>query len=735
MGNWNQSSTTDYESEAYGVGTGGSTLGGSAGDFDYSVPTSVGGGGGSSGPTLPSDKELVQQVAPGFDANQYLKNNPDVAQNWAGTPEEHYLAYGQYETGRSWTAPTTTTTSKPPTPKPPTPKPPTPTAPPADVRIDAEGNTYNFNIDRTADYYVDESGRKVYDTLDAQMKELYAASGQFDKLGQFAGENQTSFLTAEGELISWGDQLDKELNLAASVFDAMDKAEELYPDQQTILSEQYGLLVEAPPSLYSFVVEDFGPAFANVTAGKIGGEFAGFLAFDVFGAPVDPYSANIAYQTGKAGGSGALFGKSSFEAELFIDPLTEERVLKQTLNFGDNKSQTIFTTESEFAEKWAEIAALQEKASAQDDYIPNVEAVKEEFTGKKEPDWRDYVNRDFDIGQVFFDSITGGTTLSQLPEQTQDVIVMAMGLAEGKDPLNILIDLYGEDVADELKLEELANNSIDELFSPEVAEWIKSNHDLAKLGADVVVRGKDLSASIRDRYGDDLLTALGAETKTGRAAGIAGLDFVVDLDQGMDPAQAAGEALYTFFDNGGKLSDLVSGEGLSFNLPDVDLPAFNITNPFKGLFPDINVDLPDGIDISGLDLKGIWDNLKAKMPDIPDFTFTSDLLKFGFEVPQLFEMGFEMEDFDWPTVNVGDLSLGDFTKFNISLPDIEGFGINLRDLNIDIPKLEFQLALLGERIPGEKVSGEDIIQSLEPDLDFLGEDELTFSRQVLERTV
>jgi hypothetical protein len=59
----------------------------------------------------------------------------------------------------------------------------------------------------------------------------------------------------------------------------------------------------------------------------------------------------------------------------------------------------------------------------------------------------------------------------------------------------------------------------------------------------------------------------------------------------------------------------------------------------------------------------------------------------------------------------------------------------LPDLNIDIPRLDFELqwAKMTEKVPGTQVTPEgELIASLEPDLDFLGEDETPFSRQLLE---
>ena len=81
-----------------------------------------------------------------------------------------------------------------------------------DVRYDRKSkNYYNFNINKTADYYTDESGRRVYDTLDPTMQDLYSASGQFEKLDQMFKTGTASYLTADGEIISQGEQMDQQI--------------------------------------------------------------------------------------------------------------------------------------------------------------------------------------------------------------------------------------------------------------------------------------------------------------------------------------------------------------------------------------------------------------------------------------------------------------------------------------------------------------------------------------------
>jgi hypothetical protein len=610
----------------------------------------------------------------GFDGAAYLAANPDVAA--AGLdPLYHWETYGQFE-GRQLRP---TTPSKPKAPAPPA----------ADVVYSANDQTYNINFDDSLQYTKDQYNQ-INELLSSGNVELPSTGGTY--------------------------------NFDTDIIQQLYQAQQQYPDQKMLLSEEYGLLVDAPPSIYSFMAEDFGPAFANSILGNLGGQVAGTVAFDVFGAPIDPtgIAPNIVYQGGKAAGTGALFGKSTFEAKVWQDPTTGEPIVQQTLNIGGEPAKTLFTSETEFQQKRQEELALQEKYNTAD-YLPLPTNIKKEVTGKENPSWQDYVNTDFDLGQVVFDSLTGSQTLTELPESTQDMVMLGTKLAQGDDPLTALIDVYGDDVADTLGLEKIANDSIDAMFDPQVAEWIKSNHELAKIGADVVVRGQDLSESIANRFGSQILDKLNADTPNQKAFGIAGLDFAVNLDKGMDLGQATGEALYDYFDNGGRIPDLFAETSMDASF---EFPEFTIPNPFKDLFPEINFELPDMIDLSAISIpwKDISNNLKVKFPELPNWQLTDDLLEIGFEIPDLIDIGFTLPDFNLPEIIGVDV---DFEGI-----DLEG----LADLNLDLqlPQIDLLLGQFGQ--------GPSEYTSLDMDTDLAGfdfqieekEDEIPLSRRVLE---
>ncbi len=611
------------------------------------------------------------------------------------------------------------------------------------------GKTYNFNIDRSADYTVDEQGRRVYDTLDPQMQSLYDAEAQFDRMSTLLDSGVMTVLDESGNILSRDEQLDRDINVAETQFEALDaiydnpryadKLASLYQidpetgepvldengkpvprgDLQIYMRDTGDILVRDPDMFDRIMGEDVGPGLANVIAGQLGGTFLATAAFDIFGAPVNAYSANILYQGGRAAASGSLFGSPLISATAWENPLTGENVTEQRLNIAGETVDRRFTTETEFRERQAAEQALKDQYDSGES-VGDATALVESRTGTRKPSWRDYVNTDFSLEQAVFSSVLDSQNFASLPESIRDGVVLTKNLAEGQDPLTALIGVYGDDVAEQLNLEGLANEAIDASFSPETAQFIKENHDVLKLGADIVVRGKDPSAAIADRFGGKILDYLNADTPNLRAAGQAGLNFGVALDQGVPLDQALPRAVVDYFEQGGTVN--LATEGGNF---------------LRGVFPEINIDIPD-INLPDLDInwKQTWDNINAKLPDA-DFRFANELIP-DFGIDGLFDQGFTLEDFNWEAIDVSGLNLGDFTDQGYNLTDLESVGIDLPDLNIDIPEIEFelQLAQLQERIPGERVttSGE-VIQSLEPDLDFLEEDGLTFSRRLLQRTV
>lgn len=590
--------------------------------------------------------------------------------------------------------------------------------PAQDVRESATepGKTYNFNINKAADFTVDEKGRRVYETLDPMQQQLYEASGQFDKLDQLFKSGQTSYLRDDGTLVSEDYQDDETINLIASQFDALDavQADPRYAGQQTLLTSTGDLYVK-DPDLFDQAMTAFGEAFANTTIGRLGGALGGALGFSFSEGPI---GANVGYYGGKALASGGLFGalnNKTFEAYSWENPLTGENVTEQRFNNPiTGETSRRFTTESEFR---AQQQAEQDLKELYDnnDIVGNPTEFAEAVTGKRKPTWRDYVaGADGGFVDELFNNFTGAGDFANMAEPVRDGIVLAKTLADGGDPLTALISTFGDDVDEALGLSDLASDAVDAIFVPETAQWLKDNSDLVNLGADIVVYNKDPSQAIVERYGENILDYLNADSKNERAAGIAGLNIGVALDQGVDTNEAVGKGIVDYFRAGGTVDTLIEiPDTLSNVLPDFNLPSISL--------PDL-----------GIDWKGTWDELNLSANEL--------LPAFDYNFGKLLDIGFKISDF-----NLDDIDLSTFKPIDFGIEgfDIDGLerlqaeGLDIAELNLedlDVPEVATKIALAEELIPGTMVTSDgDEIASLAPDLDFLNEGEPTLARKMLQR--
>jgi hypothetical protein len=587
--------------------------------------------------------------------------------------------------------------------------------PSQDVRQGTDGNTYNFNIDRSADYTVDDQGRRVYETLDKTQQELNAASAQFDKLDQLFASGQTGYLTKEGDLVSEDYKDAETMSLIEGQFEALDAVTKnpLYKDKQTLLTYDGDVLVEDPNMFDQFMTKA-GAAFANTVAGQLGGALIAPLAFKLSPGAV---GANLGFQTGQFLGQRGLFGidTQTFSARAWENPITGENVTEQVFsNPATGEEIRTFTTASEFAERAAEEEALKEKYES-GDAKGNATAFSEAVTGTRKPSWRDYVNTDF--GSSFYNNLVGGGALDTLSEPIRDSIVLGKIISEGGDPLSALVTTFGDDVDEMLGLSDLASESLDKVFDPETAQFIRDNRDLAQLGADIVVYGKDPSQAIVERYGSSILDYLGADTKNQRALGQAALNVGVALDQGVDRNQAVGQGIIDYFRQGGTVDAL-----------DVD----SFTQPLKDFAGDVDLSF-DWLSLPNVD----WPTA------ITEFDLNAnDLLS---KVPNPFSWidtaGIPFDQFDWQglkdSIDLSQFTFDDFFSRGITLDDMEAEGISLTDIDpdIDVGEMAFNFALEAEKYPGQYTTSDgEYVQPLTYDLDLLANDEETLARQMLKKT-
>jgi hypothetical protein len=614
------------------------------------------------------------------------------------------------------------------------------------------GKTYNFNINRAADYSVDEQGRRVYDTLDPAMQKLYEASGQFATLDQLDNLQRNfdlgtiSYLTADNQLVdkpTYDDaqqaiQMDVDENMFAALDAAYsnpkyaDRLKSYVIDPETgkykvdakgnyitkgdlniLMRENQDVLVEDPNMFDQFMTKA-GAAFANTVAGQLGGALIAPLAFKLSPGAV---GANLGFQTGQFLGQRGLFGidTQTFSARAWENPLTGENVTEQVFsNPATGEEIRTFTTASEFAERAAEEEALKEKYES-GDAKGNATAFSKAVTGTRKPSWRDYVNTDF--GSSFYNNLVGGGALDTLSEPIRDSIVLGKIISEGGDPLSALVTTFGDDVDEMLGLSDLASESLDKVFDPETAQFIRDNRDLAQLGADIVVYGKDPSQAIVERYGSGILDYLGADTKNQRALGQAALNVGVALDQGVDRNQAVGQGIIDYFRQGGTVDAL-----------DVD----SFTQPLKDFAGDVDLSF-DWLSLPNVD----WPTA------ITEFNLNAnDLLS---KVPNPFSWidtaGIPFDQFDWQglkdSIDLSQFTFDDFFSRGITLDDMEAEGISLTDIDpdIDVGEMAFNFALEAEKYPGQYTTSDgEYVQPLTYDLDLLANDEETLARQMLKKT-
>lgn len=371
---------------------------------------------------------------------------------------------------------------------------------------------------------------------------------------------------------------------------------------------------------------------------------------------------------------------------------------------------------------------------------------------------------------------TGG----KLPSDVKKALNTSVTLAEGGDPIQVLVSAYGEDFLESSGIKAAGELGLQEAIGTDAYNLIKDNMDVARVGYDVLVEGKDPSESIANRYGDEIVGLLGSDNPNVNALGYAGLTTAVALDQSKDTDEALLKGAQEYYDRGGQLPDFnelasLTGiedfnvgipdlgisipeiEGLGFSLPEIadlgiDVSGLGLERLFSGGFsvPDIQglgvdisipqleglgFDIPQiadlGFDVSQLGLEG----LEARgfgLPEIKDFGVDISGLEFpdlqlrGYDLGNIGDLGFEIADMDFSGLKRGDL--GDY-----SLGELKDLGVDLKDLDLSFELGGLGLALAQEKVPGELVSGEDVVESLDSEFT-KPEDGTPFSRQVLEST-
>jgi len=290
----------------------------------------------------------------------------------------------------------------------------------------------------------------------------------------------------------------------------------------------------------------------------------------------------------------------------------------------------------------------------------------------------------------------------KIDPKIQKAAKAAARIADGADAKTVLIGEYGKEWIKDLGIDTQVKSAVSNVVGEDNYNWLQDNIDFEQASADLIA-GEQPLRILSNQFGDDIANYIGGEDPNLQALGYAGIRTAVGLDEGLSPEKALLRGAKEYHERGGKLPEF----DVELGMPDIDI--------FGNIADSINLDL------SGLDL-GITDYFKNIDLDLPDL-----LPNYGWQ-------GLSDLDIDWKQFDLSGYDIKDFG--DMSLPDIKDLGIDLKDINLDLPKLA--LAMRGremEQVDQAPEEEEDILART-TDNELLAQDEGTpFSRQVLERTL
>lgn len=290
----------------------------------------------------------------------------------------------------------------------------------------------------------------------------------------------------------------------------------------------------------------------------------------------------------------------------------------------------------------------------------------------------------------------------KIDPKIQKAAKAAARIADGADAKTVLMGEYGKEWIKDLGIDTQIKTAVSDIVGEDNYNWLQDNIDFEQASADLIA-GEQPLRMLSNQFGDDIANYIGGEDPNLQALGYAGIRTAVGLDEGLSPEKALLRGAKEYHERGGKLPEF----DVELGMPDIDI--------FGNIADSINLDL------NGLDL-GITDYFKNIDLDLPDL-----LPNYGWQ-------GLADLDIDWKKFDLSGYDIKDFG--DMSLPDIKDLGIDLKDINLDLPKLA--LAMRGremEQVDQAPEEEEDILART-TDNELLAQDEGTpFSRQVLERTL
>ena len=322
-----------------------------------------------------------------------------------------------------------------------------------------------------------------------------------------------------------------------------------------------------------------------------------------------------------------------------------------------------------------------------------------------------------------------------LPADVKKALDTTVALVEGGDPLEVLISAYGEDIIEASGIKEAGQQALQDAIGSEAFDIVRENMDVARVGYDVLVEGKDPLESITNRYGDEIVGYLGSDDPTINALGYAGLRTAVKLDQGASKSSALIAGAKEYNERGGATPDLgqlASTAGIDLSGIDLGAPEF-----FNKFATDLGIDtsqfsaIEDYVRQNASYIEDKARLLASKLPEIEG--------KVNFSALQPYDIDFDYlaKNFktNIPKVDFSGLRTSDIGDYNLKELGDMGIDVNTLDLNPEFQMIGLAQLLEGDRMQLPTKENEEYV-SLQSEFDEeLQPEELPFSRQVLERPI
>ena len=230
----------------------------------------------------------------------------------------------------------------------------------------------------------------------------------------------------------------------------------------------------------------------------------------------------------------------------------------------------------------------------------------------------------------------------KVPANVQKAARTAARIADGADPVTALVGAYGADFVKETGLADSLKNTIGDVVGQDAYNFIENNMDLNQAAADLFA-GEEPLRILSNQFGDEVVGYVASEDPNMKALGFSGIETLNALNEGVDPAKAILRGAQDYYRRGGELPDLGElGSMTGIEVPDLGLGDFlsEVGQDIKDFLPEMSFEGLKNLKDLGWDLKGV---------DFEGFDFGNIE---GIDLPKLGELGLEIGDLD---INVPQL--------------------------------------------------------------------------------